>query len=66
MRCNVSKCTGLRGVRNNIGFASCSLRLVLFHTDTLYQPDETGKREGKMTKQIKTYFHTYQGVFHVE
>jgi len=53
----------LLAVENNIGFVACSLRLVLSYTDTLCQPDETGSREGNMTQQIKTFFHTQQEVF---
>jgi len=34
---------------DKIGFVSCSLRLVLSHTDILHQPDERLKREEKIT-----------------
>jgi len=45
-----------------IGFVAVIPRLFL-HTDTLHQPVKTGKKTGEMTQQIKTFFHTCQGVF---
>jgi hypothetical protein len=48
-----------QAVENKIGFAACSWSLVLSFTNTLHQPYETGNREGKMTQQMKTFFHTH-------
>jgi hypothetical protein len=42
-------CKPLEVVENKIGCVACSPRLVLSHTDTLYQPAKTGKKAGEMT-----------------
>jgi hypothetical protein len=51
-----------QAVENKSGFFACSPRLFP-HTDTLHEPVETGKKVGETTQQIKTFFHTYQGLF---
>jgi hypothetical protein len=55
-------CKSSQAVENKTEFVASSLSLVLSYTDAQHQPDETGSREGKMTQQIKTYFHIHQEV----
>jgi hypothetical protein len=54
-------CKLSQAVENKFGFVTCSPRLV-FHTDPLHQLVKRGKKAGEIT-QIKTFFHTHQGVF---
>jgi hypothetical protein len=52
----------LKADEKKISFFTCSPRLVS-HSDTLHQQVNTGKEAEEMTQQIKTFFHTHQGVF---
>jgi hypothetical protein len=54
-------CKPSQAVGNKIGFVTCS-PMVVTHTNT-QQPVETGKKAEEMTQQIKTFFHTHQGLF---
>jgi hypothetical protein len=56
-------CKSSEAVKNKNGFIAYSRRLVLSHTDTLYQPAKTGKKAGEMTQQNRTFFHTHSGIF---
>jgi len=48
-----------------IGFVACS-PWFFPHTDTLHQPVKTRKKAVEIIQQFKTFFHTHQGMFHVE
>jgi hypothetical protein len=58
----VFSCFSLKCIVENDSFVSCSPRLAS-HIDILHWPVETGKWEGKITQQIKLFFHIHQGLF---
>jgi hypothetical protein len=49
-------------LQSKTDFVASSPRLI-FHTDTLHQSVETGKKVRKMTQQSKTFFFTHQEEF---
>jgi hypothetical protein len=50
-----------QAVEIKIGFVTCIPRLFP-HTDTRHQPVEAGEKALEMTQQIRTFFHTHQGM----